>query len=228
MRTTFQEQLARMEERIEVSVGIAVVALRDMAETVSDIAIGVSPSIETAAGNIRRSYRDLNEEIIATIACQAPVAGDLRLMLALIEIAHHTGMIANQFDLIHRQLIDIDLHPCGRHRTGVELRRMAELAAAELTTAATALKQRDTDLAQRLAVDDQALNQLNREVFTATLLAGEDHHAREVSMRHVLIARSLERIGDNAVDIAEQALFLVTGQPCELTDASHPRSQRGS
>ena len=41
-------------------------------------------------------------------------------------------------------------------------------------------------------------------------------------MRHVLISRSIERIGDNAVDIGEQAAFLVTRELREFNDASHP------
>ena len=48
----------------------------------------------------------------------------------------------------------------------------------------------------------------------------------QLAMRHVLIARSLERIGDNAVDIAEQAAFLVSAELREFTDASRPRERR--
>jgi phosphate uptake regulator len=46
---------------------------------------------------------------------------------------------------------------------------------------------------------------------------------RELALRYVLIARSLERIGDNAVDIAEQAVFLVTAELQEFSDASRPK-----
>jgi len=50
------------------------------------------------------------------------------------------------------------------------------------------------------------------------LAAGQDE--RELGLRHVLIARSLERIADNAVDIASQVIFLVTAQRREISDAS--------
>jgi phosphate transport system protein len=49
-------------------------------------------------------------------------------------------------------------------------------------------------------------------------------------LTHVLIARSVERVGDNAVDIAEQTAFLVTAERREFTDASRPKRrarQRG-
>ena len=46
--------------------------------------------------------------------------------------------------------------------------------------------------------------------------------AQEAGLRAMLISRCLERIGDNAVDIGEQTVYLVTGEFREFTDASHP------
>jgi phosphate uptake regulator len=54
--------------------------------------------------------------------------------------------------------------------------------------------------------------------------ADPDH--RELALRHVLIARSLERVGDSAVDIAGQASFLATALLREFSDASHPKPRR--
>jgi phosphate uptake regulator len=56
----------------------------------------------------------------------------------------------------------------------------------------------------------------------ATYALDGDHGERELAMRFVLVARRLERIGDNAVDIAEQTVFRVTGQQREFVDASRP------
>ena len=65
-------------------------------------------------------------------------------------------------------------------------------------------------MAQRIDRDDDAIDKLNRAIFEATLELEAAHDERELALRHVLIARSPERVGDNAVDIAEQAAFLVT------------------
>jgi phosphate transport system protein len=88
------------------------------------------------------------------------------------------------------------------------------------------LIQRDAESAVELQREDDALDRLNRQVFEATYALNGNHGERELAMRYVLIARSLERIGDNAVDIAEQAVFLVTGQRQELNDASRPKPRR--
>ena len=75
------------------------------------------------------------------------------------------------------------------------------------------------------ASDDDAIDRLNVEIFKATLDLEGSSSQRERPYRHVLIARSLERIGDNAVDIAEQAAFLETRHLRQFTDASTPRKR---
>ena len=62
-------------------------------------------------------------------------------------------------------------------------------------------------------------------MFRRAVDIGDDVELREWAMFMVLIARALERIGDNTVDVAEQTVFLVTGELRELTDA--PRSRAG-
>ena len=65
------------------------------------------------------------------------------------------------------------------------------------------------------------VNKLNREIFRLALDIGDDADRREWAMHMILVARCLERIGDNAVDIGEQTAFVVTGLFREFSDASH-------
>ena len=59
---------------------------------------------------------------------------------------------------------------------------------------------------------------LNREIFRLAIEIGDDPDIREWAMHMILVARCLERIGDNAVDIGEQVVFVVTGLFREVTD----------
>jgi phosphate transport system protein len=77
-------------------------------------------------------------------------------------------------------------------------------------------------LAEDLVRQDERINRCNREVFRIALDIGDDPDTREWAMHMMLVARALERIGDNAVDIGEQVAFVVTGLFREFTDASHP------
>ncbi|HSS58271.1 MAG TPA: PhoU domain-containing protein, partial [Solirubrobacteraceae bacterium] len=71
------------------------------------------------------------------------------------------------------------------------------------------------------------VDDLNRSVVEQVLELGGDRSCREWGLRMVLVARSLERIADNAVDIAEQASYGITGELREFSDASHPEDTPG-
>ena len=81
---------------------------------------------------------------------------------------------------------------------------------------------RDVGLAEDLARQDREINRLNREIFRTALEIGDDPDTREWAMHMILVARALERIGDNAVDVGEQVAFVVTGLFREFSDQSNP------
>ena len=85
-----------------------------------------------------------------------------------------------------------------------------------------AFERRDVALAQDLVRQDNEIDRLNRECFKLALEIGDDPDRREWGMQMILVARCVERIGDNAVDIGEQTAFVVTGLFREFEDASHP------
>ena len=75
-------------------------------------------------------------------------------------------------------------------------------------------------LARDLVRQDKEVNRLNRDIFQRAVDVGDDPEMREWAMFMVLVARCLERIGDNTVDIAEQTVFVVTGLYRQFTDGS--------
>ena len=99
--------------------------------------------------------------------------------------------------------------------------KMGKLARSEVGQAKQAFTLRDVALAQDLVRQDEEINALNREVFRLAVAVGTDEDRREWAMTMMLVARALERIGDNAVDIGEQVAFVVTGLFREFSDASH-------
>ena len=69
---------------------------------------------------------------------------------------------------------------------------------------------------------DEEIDRLNKCSFDRALTIGDDPDRREWAMHMMLVARAIERIGDNAVDIGEQTAFVATGLFREFEDASHP------
>ena len=102
------------------------------------------------------------------------------------------------------------------------IQQMGRQAGAQVRQAKQAFACRDVALAHDLVRQDEEINRLNREVFRIATEIGGDVDVREWAMHMMLVARCLERIGDNAVDIGEQTAFVVTGLFREFTDASHP------
>jgi phosphate transport system protein len=99
---------------------------------------------------------------------------------------------------------------------------MGKQARTMLSQAKKAFEGRDVELARDLVRQDDLIDNLNKECFQIAVQVGEDADIREWAMTMMLVARAIERIGDNAVDIGEQVAFVVTGLFREFEDASHP------
>ena len=102
----------------------------------------------------------------------------------------------------------------------------SSLTRSQVAQAKEAFASRDVELAEDLVRQDADINRLQRGIFKRAVDIGDDAEMREWAMLMVLVARALERIGDNTVDIAEQVVFVVTGLFRELADASHPVADR--
>jgi phosphate transport system protein len=223
VREALANQLAEFEDRLEHDLERAAVALPEITDAIHVPSPDKVQKITDEAARLRQAARSVDSEQVMVAARQAPVAGDLRLVLALIDVAQHSVLIANQFDLISEQLTNIDAGAVDRGGTAAHLSAMTQLAGSQLSHAVRAFRSRDLGVALRIDVEDDEIDKLNREVFEAALALEHAPEQHELALRHVLIARSVERIADNAVDIAEQAAFVVTGERGEFTDASIPR-----
>ena len=154
-------------------------------------------------------------------------ARDIALVLAATRIARNLERMADQCVTIAsscRPAATTSLRPtpCARRS-----RRWAGAASACSRRRPTPSSRRDAERAQQLDELDNLVDDLNRTVVEQVLDLAGDRAGREWGLRMVLVARALERIADNAVDIAEQASYVVTGELREFSDASHPDDTPG-
>ena len=105
------------------------------------------------------------------------------------------------------------------------LGEMGALALGMVGAAMAALARRDLELARSLPELDDPLDRLNRGMLGQVLAASDDKRMLEWGIRMYVVSRQLERVGDNAVDIAEQVAFLVTGSSAS---SPMPRIRRSS
>jgi phosphate transport system protein len=223
MRERFARELADIERRIEGELEHAAAMFGGIADAVQIPVSGKARETAEVAARLRRAARAVDTHLVIVTALQAPVAGDLRLVLALVELAHHGVLIANQIDLSSEQVAGLARGPVDGNLSAVKLSAMIHLAGSQLQHAVTAFASRDLSQAHQIQVEDDELDTLNREIFDAAAGPDQRPELRELAFRRLLIARCVERIGDNAVDIAEQAAFLITGERREFTDASRPK-----
>ena len=163
---------------------------------------------------------EIHHRVIALLALQAPVAGDLRLLAALLHIIRYVERMGNQCVSV-ASLIPLSGHePPVRREILQRVLRMGQCARAEVVQCRRSFADRNVALAEDLVNRDREVNRLNREIFRLAIEVGDDDDTREWAMIMTLVARAFERVGDNAVDVGEQTAFLVTGLFREFSDTA--------
>ncbi len=222
VRLDYTEELERVESRALDGLNLVVIALDRTVEAIQHQDIELAELVIADDDVIDGRYLEVHQAILTLLATQAPVATDLRLMAALLHVLHHIERMGDQCVNIAK-LIPIAGHePPANERILKNLVSMGETVRAEIRQAKHAFADRDVEMARDLVRQDDVVDDLNKECFHLAIEVGDDHDRREWAMTMMLVARALERIGDNAVDVGEQVAFVVTGLFREFEDASHP------
>src|SRR5437588_10754627 len=145
-------------------------------------------------------YLEVNQGVLSLLARQAPVATDLRIVAALLHIIRCIERMGDQCVNIAK-LVPLSGHEAPKDKDILDaIERMGQRAHSQVSQAKDAFGSRNVDLAQDLVRQDEEINRLNRGIFRRAVDIGDDAELREWSMFMVLVARCLERIGDNTVD----------------------------
>jgi phosphate transport system protein len=226
-RRHFHEELEALE--------LEILSMGELAERALGRAVDVLTTRNAAevdaviAGDdaIDDRYLDIERRWLELLALQTPVAGDLRLLSAIIHINLHLERIGD---------IAVNIVKIARATTqfpanqGIltHLREMADVVRPMIRAALDAFVKRDLALTQRLPEMDDPVDRLNRSMYREVAACSDDQDVLEWAIRMMIVSRQLERVGDHAVDIAEQVAFLLTGEFQEFTDASHPEVGPGN
>jgi len=222
LRIRFQEELTQLEQLALGGLDLACGQLRRVLDALEHQDVVLAREVVAGDDVLDDLYSELHERIIAVLALQAPVAGDLRLAAALLHVIRSVERMGDQCVNIAK-VIPLDGHHPPTHPMLLEeLGVMGRLVCAEIEQSKRAFGERNIALAKNLIHQDRDVNELNRRVFQFAWETGDDPDAREWAMHMVLAARAIERMGDLAVDVGEQLGFVLTGQFEEFRDASHP------
>ena len=221
-RQHFREELAHLERQALGGLDMVAATLDRTIEAVEHQDIELASLVIADDDRIDGRYLEVHQGILTLLALQAPVASDLRVVAALLHVIKHVERMGDQCVNIAKLLPLEGHHPPADERLREDICLMGRQAHSLILQAKIAFARRDSALARDLVRQDDELDRLNRESFERALHIGDDVEVREWAMHMMLVGRALERIGDNAVDIGEQAAFVATGLFREFTDASHP------
>jgi phosphate transport system protein len=219
-REQFHDVLQRTELELLELGELAGAAVRRAVEAVMDHDDAKAEAVIAGDDEIDELYLRIDNGTLSLLALQSPVAADLRLVSAILHSCLHLERIGDQAVNVAKSYLVTRAYP-GSDAMRNQIAEMGDLVVQMLRTAMEAFAKRDLELCAKLPAMDDPVDRLNRATHLEALKLADDPRALDWGMHMNLAARALERVGDNAVDIAEQVNFLVTGEFHEFTDASH-------
>ena len=219
-RHQFREALRELEAQTLGGMDMVVQQLDRALESISYQDVELAGMVVADDDRIDGRYLEVHQGVLSLLARQSPVATDLRIVAALLHMIRCVERMGDQCVNIAK-LVPLSGYEAPKDKDILDaIERMGQLARSQVSQAKGAFATRNVELAQDLVHQDAEINRLNREIFRRAVEVGDDLDVREWAMFMILVARCLERVGDNTVDIAEQVVFVVTGLFREMADAS--------
>jgi len=222
LRGQYDEELSRLEAQAVGGFEMVIRSLDRTTEAVFTQDVELAQIVVNDDDQIDGRYLEVHQGLITLLAMQSPVATDLRLIAALIHVIKALERMGDQCVNIAK------LIPLAGHEPPVDRRlmdlivEMGKQVRVEVSQARRALTDRNVPLAWNLRTLDDRVDEVSRSIFGVAIEIGDDLDRREWAMTMLLAARALERIGDNAVDIGEQVVFVVTGLFRSTEHPSYP------
>ena len=220
VRVTFQEELDQLEASLQEEGSLVLRALRGSLNALAQRDLELADEVIAFDDEIDRHYLRIEQEVELLLARQTPVAGDLRLVLALLHINLHLERMADYCVTIAKLTkLVADVEPDAALLQG--LVEMGDRAEEMIRVALDSFANRDLTGAESLVDLDELIDRSNRRFVERVVEIVAEPGLREWVLRMVIVSRTIERIGDHAVDIGEQTAYLLTAEFREFTDASH-------
>ncbi len=210
MRDNYRESLESVVNDLVSMTGLVEVAVRDATTALLQADLATAERVISADAELDRRHDDLEARCFSLLARQAPVAGELRTVVAAMrmiadlarmgDLAAHVAKIARLRYPEHA--VPEPLVP--------NFTLMARVAEDMVTTAGRALSEHNAHDAGKLADSDEEMDELRKSQFRVIL--GKDwDHSVEAAVDVALLGRYYERIADHAVIMAARVIYVITG-----------------
>ncbi len=225
-RETYQRNLRALLDEVLALGSMAEQAVMAAVEALRQRDLEAAQRIYSDDQVINEKRYQIENEVITLIATQQPMAGDLRLLAAILEIITELERIADYAKGISKISLLIGRQPV--IKVLPEIPEMAELAGDMLHRSLLAFVNRDVDGARQIPLEDDTVDRLYNQVYQQMLeimLAAPSAIDRANYL--VWVAHNLERMADRVTNICERIIFVVTGDMIELDQPILVQSETG-
>ena len=219
VRVTFQEELDQLEASLQEEGALVLRVLRGSLNALGQRDVELADDVIAFDDDVDRRYLQVEETIQSLLARQTPVATDLRLVLAMLHVNLHLERMAD-YAVTIAKLTKLVADVEGDPMLMQTLQEMGDRAEEMTRVALDAFASRDLAAAESLVELDELIDRSNRRFVERVVEVVGEPGLREWVLRMVIVSRTLERIGDHAVDIGEQVAFMITGEFREFGDAA--------
>jgi phosphate transport system protein len=222
MRLSFTEELAQLEASLQDEGDLVLRALRSSLNALARGDQELADEVISFDDKVDARYMQIEEGVQSLLARQTPVAADLRLVLAVLRVNLHLERMADYCVTVAKLTKLMGNLNVTDEAISRSIEDMGQRAEQMIRVALDAFATRDAKKAETLVDLDELIDRANRNATEDVLSLGDSPEEREYGLRMLVVSRCVERIGDHAVDIGEQVVYLVTGEFREFSDASHP------
>jgi len=205
--------------------GLVEDAIRKSAKSLSERDVELAEEVRASDKMIDELEFQINEEAARTIALRAPVSKDLRSVLTVLRLSASLERIGDYAkNIAKRTSVIAEMGPV--NGADGALRRMAREVEQMLQQTLDAYVRSDAELAEDVRQRDQEVDEMYNALFREFLtFMMEDPRSITVCMHLHFMAKNIERMGDLTTNMAEQVIYLVTG---EIPDDARPKGDRTS
>ena len=210
-RQDFEHHLQTLQEELLVLGSMVEEAISRSTDALKNRNLALARQVIADDLNINKKRYDIEEMCIELIATQQPLARDLRIIIAVLNMIVDLERIGDHAEGNAKIAIMIGDEP--PLKPYIDIPRMAEKTNEMLRAALEAFVKRDADAARRVIAQDDIVDNLYDQVFRELLTyMAEDPKTINRATRLIWVAHNLERSADRVTNICERTIFVITGK----------------
>ncbi len=219
-RETYQRNLREIQDEVLVMGSMVEKALDRSMQALRNRDLDLAAKVVADDANVDKKRFEIEERALDLIATQAPMASDLRILLATLSIVTDLERMADHAAGNAKIAVMIGNEP--PLKPLIDLPRMNEKTINMLHRSLDAFIAHDADVARKIVAEDDEIDNLYDQVFRELLtFMMEDPRSITRATRLMWVAHNLERTGDRVTNICERVVFMVTGKMEEMNVSTY-------